>query len=152
MQIHFKDFLTVALSIELEVDRRVDIVLINHSKLVSHITLLVEEEMLLTWRAIHTWEVAILSRHAHKWRKLRVVLRSVLAELVHGEVLKFARMKRVLDILQLEMGQIKLEAHELLSPVMQVEVNNSGSSDIASIVNRQVQFEFIKLFQAFAFK
>ena len=61
-------------------------------------------------------------------------------------------MERVLDILQLEMGQIKLEAHELLSPVMQVEVNDSGSSDIASIVNRQVQFEFVKLFETFAFK
>ena len=50
------------------------------------------------------------------------------------------------------MGQIKLKAHELLRPVMQVEVHNSGGFNIASIVDWQVQFEFVKLFQAFAFK
>ena len=71
----------MAVSIELEVDRRVDIILIDHPQLVSHITLMIEEELL--WRAIHAREMTVLSRHAQERRKLSIMLWSVLTKLIH---------------------------------------------------------------------
>ena len=57
-----------------------------------------------------------------------------------------------LAIIQLEMLQVELEAHELLCPVMQIEVNDSGGSFVTTIVDWEVQFEFVESTQVFVFK
>lgn len=138
-----EDEFAVALAIQLEVGDLLDILLINDAKLARHSVILA----LVNVQYVGGLSVRIplVLRQSHKWSGLTTVL--VVVSLGRQRrwidcqiprVLLLARITRIL-LLQLQVSQIKLYAHQLLRPLMQVEVNYSSVCVLRIVQDRQVQ-------------
>ena len=138
-----EDEFAVALAIQLEVGDLLDILLINDAKLARHSVILA----LVNVQYVGGLSVRIplVLRQSHKWSGLTTVL--VVVSLGRQRrwidcqiprVLLLARITRIL-LLQLQVSQIKLYAHQLLRPLMQVEVDYSSVCVLRIVQDRQVQ-------------
>ena len=138
-----EDEFAVALAIQLEVGDLLDILLINDAKLARHSVILA----LVNVQYVGGLSVRIplVLRQSHKWSGLTTVL--VVVSLGRQRrwidcqiprVLLLARITRIL-LLQLQVSQIKLYAHQLLRPLMQVEVDYTSIRVLRIVQDRQVQ-------------
>ena len=138
-----EDEFAVALAIQLEVGDLLDILLINDAKLARHSVILA----LVNVQYVGGLPVRIplVLRQSHKWSGLTTVLVVVplgrqrrWVDCQIPRVLLLARITRIL-LLQLQVSQIKLYAHQLLRPLMQVEVDYSSVCVLRIVQDRQVQ-------------
>ena len=138
-----EDEFAVALAIQLEVGDLLDILLINDAKLARHSVILA----LVNVQYVGGLPVRIpfVLRQSHKWSGLTTVLVVVplgrqrrWIDCQIPRVLLLARITRIL-LLQLQVSQIKLYAHQLLRPLMQVEVDYSSVCVLRIVQDRQVQ-------------
>ena len=138
-----EDKLAVALAIQLEVGDLLDILLINDAKLSRNsVILALVNVQYVGGLAVR---VPLVLRQAHKWSRLTTVLVVVplrrqrrWVDCQIPRVLLLARKTRIL-LLQLQVSQIKLYAHQLLRPLMQVEVDYTSIRVLRIVQDRQVQ-------------
>ena len=138
-----EDKLAVALAIQLEVGDLLDILLINDAKLSRNsVILALVNVQYVGGLAVR---VPLVLRQAHKWSWLTTVLVVVplrrqrrWVDCQIPRVLLLARKTRIL-LLQLQVSQIKLYAHQLLRPLMQVEVDYTSIRVLRIVQDRQVQ-------------
>ena len=77
------------------------------------------------------WEASLGLGHAKERWELRVILMRP-----NVEVLIEITRSRVLFFVEFQMLQIELEAHELLSPVVEEEIDDTSSSLVSLVVDR----------------